>query len=231
MTGPGPRRRRRATRSGGAARWRFAGHILGVGTAQGTRVVVGAWDDSPLGGFADAMVERPDGHRILVAPTAAVAEFVAATYRFDEVRVEDVRVEVDPRRRLRFRSASLDLTARLGRRRPLGRVLRALPPRLAAHPAFTAVSDPVARIVMPGVRTRGAAVGGRREHYGATDVRDVVAAHVHWEGTDLGPLRDVDPPTRFGFSSTPRRPALTRVVTTVVQTEGDDDGTRRGTAS
>lgn len=231
MTGLGSSRRsRRAARPGGAARWRFSGHILGVGTAEGTRVVVGVWEDSPLGSFADAMVERPDGHRILVAPDADVAAFVAATYRFDEVRVEEVRVEIDPRRSVRLSSASLEITARLGRRRPLGWALRALPARVASHPAFCAVSDPIARRLLRGVRTRGAAVGGRREYYGATDVRGVVGTRVLWERDDLGPLRDVHPPTRFGFSSTPRRPALTRVVTTVVTT-GGEDGTETGPAS
>jgi hypothetical protein len=33
------------------------------------------------------MIERADGHRVLLAPTRAVGEFVAATYRFDEVRI------------------------------------------------------------------------------------------------------------------------------------------------
>jgi len=183
------------------------------------------WEDSPLGRFADAMVERPDGHRILVAPSRAVADFVTATYRFDEVRIEEVEHALEERREARFASSSLELAARLGRRRPLGWALRAVPARIASHPAFCAVSDPIARVAMDGVRTRGAAVGGRREYYGATDVRDVVAVRARWEGADLGELREVAPPTRFGFSSTPRRPALTRVVTTVRPTRG---GSRRG---
>ena len=36
-----------------------------------------------------------------------------------------------------------------------------------------------------------------------------------WDGVDLGRLAPVDPPTRFGFSSTPRTPALTAVTTTI----------------
>jgi hypothetical protein len=36
-----------------------------------------------------------------------------------------------------------------------------------------------------------------------------------WAGTDLGDLADVDPPVRFGFSSTPRRPSIVAVTTTV----------------
>jgi hypothetical protein len=36
-----------------------------------------------------------------------------------------------------------------------------------------------------------------------------------WRDVDLGSLAPVDPPCRFGFSSTPSRPSVTRVVTTI----------------
>jgi hypothetical protein len=68
---------------------------------------------------------------------------------------------------------------------------------------------------MHGVRTVGTAGNGRREWYGATDTRRVDAMSGTFEGQDLGRLADVDPPCRFGFSSTPRRPSVTSVVTTV----------------
>jgi len=38
------------------------------------------------------------------------------------------------------------------------------------------------------------------------------------DGVDLGELALVDPPCRFGFSSTPRSPSVTSVVTTVEST-------------
>src|SRR5664279_2759040 len=75
----------------------FDGAIAGMGTASGTRLVVGMWPLSPYGSVTDVMVERPDGHRILLAPTQGFADFVAATYEFDEVRVTPVlRLRVDP---------------------------------------------------------------------------------------------------------------------------------------
>lgn len=208
-------------------RWRFCGHILGVGTASGTRIVVGIWPDSPLGAFADVMVERADGHRLLLADRPEVAAFVTGTYSFDEVvLVPAVRVDLDARRggAVHVDAGPLALTAGLGARTALGWALRAVPSRAASHPAFTALSDPVARVLLHGVRTRGTAGGARREHYGATDLRAVTTLAVSWDGTDLGGLRDVDPPARFGFSSTPRRPGLTRVVTTVVEGPGRGDG-------
>ncbi|MFK5634403.1 MULTISPECIES: hypothetical protein [unclassified Ornithinimicrobium] len=203
--------------------WTFSGRILGVGTTSGVRVVVGVWDDSPLGSFADVMVERADGHRLLIAPSQEVVDFVASTYTFDETRVEPVQVGTDatPDRgvphTLHLTTASLELAADLGRRTALGWLLRGIPRGLAGSPALSTVTDPVARVVLRGVRTRGSAGHGRGEYYGATDIRAVRAVTARLDGVDLGTLTPVDPPARFGFSSTPRRPALTEVVTTVVE--------------
>src|ERR671921_2581346 len=71
-------------------RLRFEGPIAGLGTHSGVRIVVGHWPRSPFGPVADVMIEKPDGHRLLVAPTPALAQFVAATYAFDEVRIAPV---------------------------------------------------------------------------------------------------------------------------------------------
>jgi hypothetical protein len=172
--------------------------------------VVGRWDESPYGAFADAMVETTAGHRVLVAPTDEVADFVAATYSFDEVRIEPIAVNGWV---LSSPSLSLDLT--VGRRTALGRALRLVPRRLAESPLWCTVTDPVARVALRGVRTRGSAGGGRREYYGATDHHAVVAMTGTFDGRDLGRLAPVDPPPAFGFSSTPRRPSVTAVVTTV----------------
>lgn len=197
-----------------ATRSRFEGEIAGVGSASGVRVVVGHWRRTPLGSFADAMVETASGHRVLLAPTPEARDFITATYVFDEVRLEPCAVESAPGRRA-FRSPSLSLDLAVGGRTGLGRLLRLVPERLATAPAWCAVTDPVARLVLRGVRTRGTAHGQRREWYGATDVRALTSLAGTFDGTDLGALAPVDPPCRFGFSSTPRRPSLTQVVTTV----------------
>lgn len=196
------------------SRSRFRGAIAGIGTTSGVRVVVGRWPDSPYGSFADAMVETAAGHRVLLAPSEEVAEFVAATYTFDEVRIEDIGADVG----WHVRSPSLTLDLAIGRRTPLGRLLRLVPARLAEAPAWCAVTDHVARVVLRGVRTRGTAGGDRREYYGATDHHRVLAATGRFDGADLGTLAPVDPSPRFGFSSTPRRPSVTSVTTTVVAT-------------
>lgn len=98
---------------------------------------------------------------------------------------------------------------------PLGHLLRLVPRPLAISPTWAGLIDPLARVVMPGVRTRGTALAGRRESYGATDIRRVVVLEGEFDGIPLGSLAPVDPPCRFGFSSTPRTPSITTVATTV----------------
>jgi hypothetical protein len=151
---------------------------------------------------------------VLLAPDERVAEFVAATYSFDETRIEPVAV-IDSSDGWQVETPSLRLAITLGPRTTLGRLLRAVPTRVGTSPAWCALTDPFARVVMRGVRTRGTAGNGRREWYGATDVRRIVDATGSWEGEDVGTLAPVDPPCHFGFSSTPRTPSMTRVVTTV----------------
>src|SRR5690606_38496854 len=103
----------------------------------------------------------------------------------------------------------------VGPRPPLGQLLRTMPSRLAAAPALTVVTDPVARVLLRGVRTRGSAGRGRTEYSGATALHRRSAAVTSWRGEGLGPLRDLHPPVRFGFGSAPRRPSITDLVTTV----------------
>lgn len=194
-------------------RQRFQGAIAGVGSTSGVRVVVGRWDRSPLGAFADAMVAEADGRRVLLAPSQEVADFVAATYSFDEVRIEPLTVEGVTRWLVRSPSLLLDLE--IGHRTTLGRLLRAVPTAVGTSPAWCAVTDPVARVVMRGVRTRGSAGNGRREWYAATDHHVLRSATGSYDGVDLGALRPVSPEPGFGFSSTPTRPSVTSLVTTV----------------
>lgn len=203
---------------GARERQRFDGQIAGVGSSSGIRVVVGHWPRSPFGAFADAMVERPDGRRFLLAPTEQIAEFVSHTYEFDEVRIEPVAVHVTGAAAgASWEITSPSLRARLqaGSRMPWGHLLRLVPGPLATSPTWAGLIDPIARIVLPGVRTRGIAREGRRESYGATDIRRVVALEGEFDGIPLGKLAPVDPPCRFGFSSTPRTPSITTVTTTV----------------
>lgn len=193
---------------------RFDGAIAGIGTVSGTRLVLGLWPHSPFGPIVDAMVERADGHRLLIAPTDEVATFISTTYQFDEVRVEPTALTIRAQT-WTVRTPSLSAGIDVGRRTPVGVLLSIVPRPLARSRWWCRAIDPVARVIRPGVQTVGTAGGGRREWYCALDEHLITAATVRCDGADLGPLRPVVPSVRFGFASTPPRPALVRVTTLV----------------
>lgn len=193
---------------------RFHGQIAGVGSTSGIRVVVGHWTDTPLGCFADAMVALPSGHRILLAPSGDAAGFIAATYTFDEIRIEPFTVtSIGPE--WSIRSPSLELDLKIGRRTPLGMLLRLVPERLAHFPRWISVIDLIARVVLRGVRVAGETKSGRKEWYGASDHHRVESLRGSFDDTDLGGLASVWPAPDFGFSSTPPQPSITKICTTV----------------
>jgi hypothetical protein len=194
----------------------FDGAIAGMGTASGTRLVVGMWPLSPFGSVTDVMIERADGHRILLAPTQELADFIAATYEFDEVRVTPV-LRVRDGKKWMVSTDELALTFDVGGRPPLGWLLTSVPRGLARARWWTKVQDPIARITMDGVRTRGSAGGGRREWYSAMDLHRIKSVSARFDGEELGELQPVTPPVRFGFASTPEEPSLVRVLSRVSQ--------------
>ncbi|MCU1388567.1 MAG: hypothetical protein JWL72_1905 [Ilumatobacteraceae bacterium] len=198
-------------------RSRFTGEICGFGTASGHRVIVGRWVESPLGAFTDVMHEAPDGFRMLLAPNAAVAEFVSATYTFDEIRILPV-ISVRTADGLHLDAGTIVADVEFGGRTATGWLLRCVPRPLARAPWWCTAIDPVARVVMRGVRTRGTAGNGRREFYGATDAHRVESVACRIAGADAGALADVWPPVRFGFGSTPRVPMVVAVTTTIIET-------------
>ncbi|WP_138733244.1 hypothetical protein [Modestobacter excelsi] len=192
----------------------FDGWILGLGTVSGTRVVVGHWPRSPLGPISDVMVQRPGGSRVLLAPGPEVADFVGATYTFDEVRIVPVTVARPDDRTWSVQAGPLDLRTRTGPRPVLGRLLHAVPARLARRPAWIGLLDLPARVTT-GLRTTGSAGNGRTEWYGVQDLHALVEVDARWDGEPLGALTPVRPPVTFGFGSVPPRPSVVRVTTTV----------------
>lgn len=196
----------------------FDGAIAGLGTESGTRLVAGLWPVSPYGPIADVMIERPDGHRMLIAPSREVGEFIGGTYQFDEVRIEPTRLRIEPgagATTWSVTASSLVLAFDVDRRTALGQLLSLVPRPLARARWWCAAIDPVARRVLSGVRTVGTAGGGRREYYAALDEHRVRGVRATLDGADLGALRPVIPPVRFGFGSTPAHPSLVRVTTRV----------------
>ena len=209
-------------RGAGKMREQFFGWIAGAGSSSGTRLVLGHWVRSSFGAFSDVMVAHSDGRRELLAPTSQIAEFVSQTYNFDTLTICDVAVERTggsaAGSRWHVAAGPLAWTFTVGPRRPLAWPLRAVPLSLATAQGFARLTDPVARVVMPGVRTIGRAGGPddpRLEWYAGRDLHRIIASRATWDGRDLGALAPVTPAPRFGFSGTPAAPSLTRVVSTV----------------
>lgn len=191
----------------------FAGHIAGIGTSSGTRIVVGMWDESPFGTFADVMVEQPSGHRILLAPRQAIADFVASTYSFDEIRIEPVSITRGDEWSVHTRSLQLRFTP--GRPLWMSPVLALVPRIVRRTSTWARICNPIAARLMPGVHTYGSAGGGRTEWYAASQVRRLSRARATWEGEELGALAPVTPAVRFGFASSPAQPTLTALTSYV----------------
>lgn len=191
----------------------FTGHIAGFGTSSGVRIVVGMWSESRFGPFADVMVEDDTGHRTLLAPRREVADFVASTYSFDEVRIEPVSVEIGDEWSVHTRSLQLRFTP--GGRLWVGPLLGLVPSPMRRSATWAKACNPVAGRLMPGVQTYGSAGAGRTEWYAARDVHRLVEARATWEGEELGEIAPVTPAVRFGFASAPARPTLTALTSYV----------------
>lgn len=192
----------------------FTGYIAGFGTRAGVRMVVGSWQDSPFGAFADVMVEGADGLRTLLAPTEPIADFVSQTYTFDRIQIGTVTVghSADA---FTVSAPGLEMVGELGGPAPFDWLLRMVPAPLSRAPWWLRAINPVASRLVSGVQTAGTAGNGRREYYGVRRTRRVVSVRGTFGGVDLGGVADLDPPVRFGFSSAPPTPQQVAVTTTI----------------
>lgn len=194
---------------------RFVGHIASLGTTSGVRIVIGMWATSPFGAFTDVMVQSGEGVRTLLAPTSAVADYVAAAYAFDIVRTVPLTVSM-AEDSLALDAGPLSVRAQIGGKTAVGRVLGIIPQAIGTDPRWLSAINPVAKILMPGVRTAGTTKDGRQQYYGVTGARRITSATASWAGDPLGDLTNVRPKVRFGFSSVPKKPQVVDVTTTVL---------------
>ena len=176
------------------------GSITSVGFASGHRFVVGDWQQSPIGPFADVMWARTDGKRILLGEAVAAA-FVHSVYPLDEIRGEPVETERGGRS-YTVRSGGLQLEMKIG----LARL--SLPPRPRK---FTATVENWCARKLLDVCTYGISPTGVVEWYRTRSARRVVAATASLDGTDLGALAPLDRPLDFGFTDPPRQPSYVRL--------------------
>jgi hypothetical protein len=183
---------------------RLDGLIAAAGFASGHRIVVGRWEHSPLGPFTDVMWARPPpSPNVLLAPSTAVADYIAAVYPFPVVEIVGIRSH--------WSGGVLEVDAG-----PLRISLRAAPRtwRFPPRPRLvTATAENIVARALLDVRTTGRSPTGVREWYRTRWLRWVVAGRAACRDTDLGPLAPVVPRTHFGFTEPPRRPSLVGVTT------------------
>jgi hypothetical protein len=192
----------------------FTGHIAGAGSTSGLRIVVGAWDQSPFGAFADVMLQTADDERVLLAPDDAVAELVSSTYQFDRVEVGEVSADLGADV-LTVTADAFAARIAIGGPARVDHLLRLIPRQLAASPRWLRLIDPIAARVVPGVHTYGTAGNGRIEYYGVRRSRSITAIDGHYRGAPFGGLAPLRPPVSFGFSSAPSAPQIVSVTTTI----------------
>jgi hypothetical protein len=197
----------------------FEGCIAGAGFASGDAVIVGAWRASPFGTFVDVMWRRPDGERVLLAPTPAIANYVAALYRFDRVEVTGITGGWDGES-VAVEAGGLRIRLQAGHRGAQSWLFALRPRVLRRRPWWVQVEERLARPVIgrviggaQGVRAAGIAPGGQREYYSVDDYRRVVAGELTVGGRDAGALRCLPADLGVGLSAFPTVPAVVYVGT------------------
>ena len=189
----------------------FEGRISSTGFSSGDRVVVGDWYDSPLGAFTNVMWAKPDGTRVLLAPSEAHADYVSKLYNFEQIHV----VQVDVKRQKR----GLEITAP-----PLKVSLEwgwgfGLPFRRPRW--FIATIEQWVASAIFGTKTHGLTCNGLREWYCVYSLSRIKRAKASCEGKDLGSVSKFEIDACFGFSEPPKQPSSVRLRSII---ESGDNG-------
>jgi hypothetical protein len=189
------------------------GRIAASGFSSGHRLVVGSWNEGPLGPMTDVMWADPKGRRTLLASSGAVARFVGGVYDFDAVAVVEFEILESSDRRVALRAGPLEIDFQAG---PASRIFSLRPRWLRRRRWWARVEDwalrplagPLVLRGARGVRAFGVSPSGVSEWYRIDAYRPLVGARASLRDRDLGRMEQLDPPAGFGFSEFPRVPAL-----------------------
>jgi len=175
----------------------FVGRITSTGFTSGDRIVIGDWEESPLGSFTNVMWARPDGSRILISPSEVHAAYVSELYNFEEVEVTEISVERN-RRGVTIGGSGLAVSISWGLPFPLP-FWRPL--------WFIASIEALFGRILFGTKTHGVTENGRREWYSVRSVSRILRAEASFEGNDLGEKMEFETNACFGFSEPPSTPS------------------------
>jgi hypothetical protein len=169
------------------------GTISAAGFASGDRLVVGSWEDSPIGPFLDIMWAEPDNWRTLLVPHERAGAFVSALYEFDSLIVDPALKRTVDGRTISISWTNAQVEFEVGRSVPF-------PPR--PNWVTRRVEKPLARAALS-VETHGMTPSGIEETYKARRLRRIVDGWAVVAGRDLGQLGPPTPACGFGFSEPP----------------------------
>ena len=175
----------------------FSGRITSSGFDSGDRIVVGAWKTSKFGEFTDIMWAKPDGTRVLIAPTQEIADYVTDMYTFDEVILENITTTQGGRNlKINCSSMELEFTWNRGFSIPFKRSL-----------FFISTVELFFAKLLFSTRTYGITKNNRKEWYAIDRVSKLIQATAKIKGIDVGSLSPMNEPCKFGFSEAPKKPS------------------------
>ena len=175
----------------------FSGRISSSGFSSGDRIVIGDWEDSPLGSFTNIMLARPDGSRVLISPSEKHAEYVSKLYNFEEVRILDLVVTRD-KKSIQIEGTGLSVKMSWG-------VALAIP--IWRPLWFIATVENLFAKILYGTKTYGLTKDGRREWYSIRSISRVSSTEAIFDGKNFGDSEEFEISACFGFSEPPRKPS------------------------
>lgn len=179
----------------------FEGRISSSGFASGDRIVIGDWNNSPLGSFTNVMWAKPDGTRVLLSPSQKHADYVSTLYNFEEVHVAPIEV-IRKSKCIEIKAPPLEIKLRWGFEfgLPIPR------PRW-----FISTVEQWVANAFYGTNTYGLTCNGLREWYCVYSLSKIKHASGECEGVDLGNLSNFEINACFGFSEPPKKPSSVRL--------------------
>lgn len=187
----------------------FKGRVISSGFRTGDMVVIGDWRESPHGAFTNLMWAKPDGTRVLIAPSEELGDFVSSLYSFEKVIVSPMEIERTEK--------SIEVKCDLGRVYMQWGMTIPLP--FSRPRWFIAnVEAPFARLFF-GTKTHGTTRNGRKEWYHVRGLSRMKSVELELDGRSTKQMTGMAPSACFGFSNPPRMPLSVRVDSLIAAAE------------
>ena len=174
----------------------FRGRISSSGFESGDSLVIGDWEESPLGQFTNIMWSKPDGSRVLLSPSPEHADFVSSLYDFDSIIITNIAVN-RKRKNISIETDYLNVSMSWGMKIPIP-----FPRPLW----FIASLENLFGKTIFGSNTYGIARDGSREWYSIRGISRVFHAQANTPDSKFGKIGKTSFSKPFGFSSPPKIP-------------------------